>query len=194
VGPYDERDRARLAQLLPDGGGRPEALRAVIDSFGYLSEWKTRYEIKSVRAALHSGKITCIDAAILSYGLMELLFPTVERRLLAIHRRAPDGEECGHCVTIYVGGDGRLGSFSKSSFAGLGHRDAVFADAEAVAKSYADAYVQMGFAPLYYGVTRLEDVAAPDLDWRVGERGLNALSERLKARYEYAFDVRDVRP
>jgi hypothetical protein len=187
---YDQRDTARLAQLLPGGASRPEALRDVLDAFGYLNEWKTRYEIKSVRAALHSPKITCIDAAILSYGLMELLFPTVERRLLAIHRRAPDGEECGHCVTLYVGDDGGVGAFSKSSFEGLGHRDAVFADAEAVARSYADAYVKMSFTPLYYGVTRLEDVAAPDLDWRTGSGdGLNALSERLKERYEYAFDV-----
>ena len=179
-----------MAELLPGGAPRPEQIRDVLDSFGYLAEWKERYEIKSVRASLHSLKITCIEAAILSYGIMELLFPTVPRHLLAIHRRSPDGEECGHCVTIYTGADGRLGAFSKSSFTGLGHRDAVFADAEAVAKSYADAYVDMGFTPLYYGVTRLEDVAAPDLDWRAGEEGLNALSDRLKERYEYAFSVR----
>ncbi|MCU1277491.1 MAG: hypothetical protein JWM53_1037 [bacterium] len=184
---YTARDEERLRFMAPPRGfGQPEDLRRVIDGFGYLSEWKTRYEIKSVRASLHSPEITCIDAAILSYGLMELLFPEVKRRLLAIHRRAPDGEECGHCVTLYWSREGRIGAFSKSSFAGLGHRDPVFADEHAIATSFGDAYVKMGFSPLYFGVSALEDVA-PDLDWRGSAEGLNALSDRLKERYQYAF-------
>jgi hypothetical protein len=191
---YAAADEARLQLMAPPGGfAEPEQLRAVIDGFEYLDEWKTRYEIKSVRASLHSPKITCIDAAILSYGLLELLFPDVKRRLLAIHRRAPDGEECGHCVTLYWGRDGRIGALSKSSFAGLGHRDPVFADEQAIATSFGEAYVAMGFSPLYFGVTTLEEVA-PDLDWRGASDGLNALSDRLKQRYQYAFDTREVRP
>lgn len=191
---YDDADEARLHAMAPPGGfAAPDDVRAVVDALGYLSDWKTRYEIKSVRAALHSDKITCIDAAVLSYGLMELLFPDVERRLLAIHRRAPDGEECGHCVTLYRGRSGRLGAFSKSSFLGLGHRDAVFADEQAIATSFGDAYVAMGFVPLYFGVTTLEEVA-PDLDWRGARDGLNVLSERLKERYQYAFVTEGAHP
>lgn len=191
---YRADDEARLHALAPPGGfARPDDVRAVLDGLDYLSDWKTRYEIKSVRAALHSPRITCIDAAVLSYGLLELLFPDVERRLLAIHRRAPDGEECGHCVTLYRGDDGRLGAFSKSSFAGLGHRDAVFADEPAIATSFGDAYVAMGFTPLYFGVTTLEEVAH-DLDWRGAPDGLNAISDRLKERYQYAFVQAEAAP
>jgi hypothetical protein len=190
---YTAADEERLRAMAPPGGfAAPEDLRAVLDRYGYESEWRQRYAIKSVRASLHSPEITCIDAAVLSYGLMELLFPMVKRRLLAIHRRAPDGEECGHCVTLYWARDGRVGAFSKSSFAGLGHRDAVFANEEAVARSYAEAYVAMRFSPLYFGVTTLEQVA-PDLDWRGGTADLNAISDRLKERYQYAFDL-ETRP
>jgi hypothetical protein len=191
---YSDRDEERLRLMAPPGGfARPEDLRHVIDGLGYLNEWKTHYEIKSVRASLHSPRITCIDAAILSYGLMELLFPNVKRRLLALHRRAPDGEECGHCVTLYWSREGRVGAFSKSSFAGLGHRDAVFADEHAIAASFGNAYLEMGFSPLYFGVTTLEEVT-PDLDWRGATDGLNALSDRLKQRYQYAFVTSEVRP
>jgi hypothetical protein len=185
---YAAADLQRLEAIAPGGFSRPEDLRRVIDWFGYLSDWRTRYEIQSVRAALHSPRITCIDAAVLSYGLMELLFPAVERRLLAIHRRGPDGEECGHCVTLHRNRAGRIGAFSKSSFVGLGHRDAVYEDEAAIAKSYAEAYAAMGFVPLYFGVTTLEEVA-PDLDWRGARHGLNEISDRLTQRYQYAFTV-----
>ena len=183
---YASEDLRRLAAIAPGGVDQPQQLARVIDWFGYLAEWKTRYEIKSVRSSLHSARITCIDAAILSYGLLELLFADVKRRLLAIHRRAPNGEECGHCVTLYWGPDGRIGAFSKSSFPGLGHRDPIFADELAVAASYGRAYLDMGFQPLYFGVSTLEEVA-PDLDWRHQRGHLNQISERLTQRYEYAF-------
>ena len=70
---------------------------------GYLRRLAARTTaIQSVRSSLHSARITCIDAAILTYGLLELLFTDVKRRLLAIHRRDPaTGEECGHCVALY---------------------------------------------------------------------------------------------
>jgi len=186
ISSYTTADLLRLRELAPGPFGAPEHIRRVIDRLGYLDDWRSNYRIRSVRSSLHAEKITCIDAAILAYGLLELLFPRTERRLLAIHRRNPEGEECGHCVALYFAADGRVGAFSKSSFAGLGHRDAVFPDAAAVATSYARAYVKMGFQPLYFGVTTLEE-AAGDLDWRGGSEGLNALSDRLKDRYEYAF-------
>jgi hypothetical protein len=183
---YAPEDLKRLRAIAPEGLDEPEDLRRVLDWYGYLAEWKKSYRIQSVRSSLHSDRITCIDAAILSYGLLELLFPDVKRRLLAIHRRDPKGEECGHCVTLYWGDDGRIGAFSKSSFAGLGHRDAVFADELAIASSYADAYLKMGFEPLYFGVTTLEETAG-EMDWRFAEGALNEISDRLKERYQYAF-------
>jgi len=147
---------------------KPEDLRRVIDGYQYLDDWRSNYTIQSVRSSLHSPRITCIDAAILSYGLLELLFPETKRRLLAIHRRDPKkDEECGHCVALYWGSDGRIGSFSKS---------------------YARAYVAMSFEPLYFGVTTLEE-AAPDLDWRHHPGDLNVISDRLQASYEYGFMV-----
>jgi hypothetical protein len=183
---WSREDWGRLHALAPGGFHEPEDIRRVLDSLGYLAEWRSNYAIRSARASLHASRITCIDAAVLSYGLMELLFASVKRALLAIHRRDPAGEEVGHCVTIYWNREGRIGAFSKSSFAGLGHRDAVYADELAIASSYAKEYLKMGFEPLYFGVTTLEEVA-PDLDWRFHTGALNEISERLKERYEYAF-------
>jgi hypothetical protein len=184
---YDERDFQRLHELGCGLFESPEQIRTVIDQYGYLDDWKSNYVIQSVRSSIHAKKITCIDSAIFSYGLLELLFPDVKRRLLAIHRRDPKkDEEMGHCVTLYWNDDGKVGSFSKSSFAGLGHRDAIFEDEHAVAASYAKAYLKMEFEPLYFGVTTLEE-AAPDVDWRFDPGPLNVISELLQAKYEYAF-------
>jgi hypothetical protein len=187
---YSEADLRRLSEVSAgEPLDKPEDLRGVIDGFQYLDDWRSNYTIQSVRSSLHSSQITCIDGAILAYGLLELLFPKTKRRLLAIHRRDPKkDEECGHCVALYWGEDGRVGSFSKSSFPGLGHRDPVFADESAIATSYAKAYIAMEFEPLYFGVTTLEE-AAPDLDWRFHPGELNAISDRLQASYEYGFMV-----
>ncbi len=183
---WSARDFARLRQLAPGELEEPEDIRRVLDGLGYLADWRSNYQIRSARVSLHASRITCIDAAILAYALLELLFCDVKRRLLAIHRRDPDGEECGHCVTLYWNDRGRIGAFSKSSFAGLGHRDAVYADETAIAESYAKAYLAMRFVPLYFGVTALEEIA-PDLDWRFSVGVLNEISERLKDNYQYAF-------
>jgi hypothetical protein len=182
---YAEADVGRARALAGGALERPEDIRRVLDGLQYQDDWRAHYAIKSVRASLHSERITCVDAAILAYGLLELFFPDTRRGLLAIHRRSGEGEECGHCVTLH-GSDGQVGAFSKSSYPGLGHRAPVHAGGAAVALTYADAYVKMGFTPLYFGVTTLEEVA-PDLDWRFGEAPLNVLSERLQARYEYSF-------
>jgi hypothetical protein len=187
---YTEADLNRLLEISEGGPlASPEDIRRVIDNYQYLDDWRTNYRIQSVRSSLHNSRITCIDAAILSYGLLELLCSGVKRALLPIHRRDPKkAEECGHCVTLYWGSDGRIGAISKSSFKGLGHREPVFADETAVASSYARAYVDMGFQPLYFGVTTLEE-AVPDLDWRFHEGDLNLISERLQAAYQYGFEV-----
>jgi len=187
---YTEADLRRVQEMT--GAApllAPEDVRHIIDGCQYLDDWRANYRIQSVRSSLQSARITCIDAAILSYGLLELLFPGTKRRLLAIHRRDPKkDEECGHCVTLYWKGEGRIGSISKSSFKGLGHREPVFADEASVAASYARAYLEMGFQPLYFGVTTLEE-AAPDLDWRFHQGDLNEISARLQAAYAYGFVV-----
>ncbi len=166
----------------------PEEIGKVIDQFGYHSEWRRDYKIQSVRSSLHSQNITCMDSAVFSYGLLELLFPQVKRRLLAIHRRDMYGEECGHCVTLYWGNDGKIGAFSKSSFPGFDHRPPVFGEEADVANSFAEAYLKMGFTPLYFGVTTLEQITE-GLDWRFGKGHLNEISERIKDYYEYGFSV-----
>jgi hypothetical protein len=187
---YTEADLNRLLEVARGGPlSSPEDVRRIVDGYQYLDDWRANYQIQSVRSSLHSSRITCIDAAILSYGLLELLCGHVQRRLLAIHRRDPkSGEEVGHCVALYWRGNGRVGAISKSSFKGLGHRDPIFADETAVASSLAKAYVDMGFQPLYFGVTTLEE-AAPDIDWRFHPGELNVLSERLQASYQYGFEV-----
>jgi hypothetical protein len=187
---YTAADLQRLREM---AGGEPLTgpadIRRVLDNFRYLDDWRSDYRIQSVRSSLQSGIITCIDGAILSYGLLELLFPETQRRLLAIHRRDPKkDEECGHCVALYWTPEGRVGSFSKSSYPGLGHREPTFPDEVSVATSYAEAYVAMKFQPLYFGVTTLE-AAAPDIDWRFDGGPLNEISSRLQASYEYGFKV-----
>jgi hypothetical protein len=184
---YDEADFRRLRALGCSRLESPQELEGVVDQYAYHADWRSDYRIRSVRSSLHSTRITCIDSAVFTYGLLELLFGHVMRRLLAIHRRDPaTGEECGHCVTLYWNDRGKIGAFSKSSFAGLGHRDAVYASAQEIAESYAKAYLAMGFEPLYFGVTTLEQVA-PDIDWRFSREPLNVLSARIQSAYEYAF-------
>lgn len=184
---YTDADFRRIRELAGGPFEVPEDLRRVLDAIGYLEDWRTAYRVQSVQASLHAKKITCIDSAILAYGLLELLFGDVKRRLLAIHRRDPvSGEEVGHCVALHWNDAGKVGSFAKSNYAGLGHRDAIFADETAIAASYAQAYLKMGFEPLYFGVTTLEE-AAPDVDWRYSTDALNVLSERIQQSYAYSF-------
>jgi hypothetical protein len=184
---YGEAEFRRIREL---GGGAfevPEDLRRVLDGIGYLEDWRKAYRVQSVKASLHSEKITCIDSAILAYGLLELLFGDVKRRLLAIHRRDPvSGEEVGHCVALHWNDAGKVGSFAKSNYPGLGHRDAIFEDETAIAASYAQVYLKMGFQPLYFGVTTLEE-CAPDIDWRYSPDELNVISSRIQEHYEYSF-------
>jgi long-chain acyl-CoA synthetase len=182
---YDADDLRRLCDKAEHGIRSPADVRRVIDRFGYLADWRTDYRVQSVRASLRSDRITCIDAAVLAYGLLEWL-PGQKRKLLAIHRRDAKGEECGHCVALFWAPDGRVGALSKSSFAGLGHRDPVFADEGEVASSYARGYLAMGITPLYFGTAALEDIAG-GLDWRFSTEALNELSERIQSSYAYSF-------
>jgi hypothetical protein len=189
MGPkYSQQDLERLKAISPPQLDGPADIAGIIDHFGYLDDWKTDYKIRSVHASLQGEKLTCVDAAVLSYGLLELLFPQVKRQILAIHRRDASGEECGHAVTLYWDKNGKVGGFSKSSFAGFEHRKPIYNDELAVAQSFAEAYVKMGMTPLYYGIMTLEE-AAGDLDWRFSENHINPLSDRLIERYQYSFAV-----
>jgi hypothetical protein len=185
---YTDSDLERIRELAGGTIERAKDVERIVDSLGYLADWRSDYKIQSVRSSLQSGVITCIDAAILAYGLFELFFPHMKRRLLAIHRRDAAGEEVGHCVTLYWD-QAKVGAISKSSFALLHHREPVFEDERAVALSFAQSYLKMNITPLYYGVTSLEEVAGSDLDWRFSEGNLVAISDRLIERYEYAFDL-----
>jgi long-chain acyl-CoA synthetase len=183
---YDADDLRALRQKDDKGLRVVGDIRRIIDRFGYLAEWRDDYRIRSVRASLRADRITCIDAAVLSYGLLDW-FPEVKRRVLAIHRRDAAGEECGHCVTLYWGPDGKVGAFSKSNYAGLGHRDPVFPDEMAIAASYARGYLAMGITPLYFGITTIEEAAGDDIDWRFSSGDINLLSSRIQEKYAYEF-------
>src|SRR5262249_58866221 len=102
------------------GGGplsAPEDVRRVIDRYRYLDDWRANYCIQSVRSSLHAERITCIDAAILSYGLLELLCSHLQPALLAIHRRDPKSRAAvGHSLALYSSPNGRIPAIPKSSF------------------------------------------------------------------------------
>lgn len=184
---YDARDLARAVELAGGTLDAPAHVGAVLDRLEYRYDWQTSYEVRSVKSALHATRIACIDAAVLAYGLLEWI-PGVERCMVALHRRDPNtDEECGHVVAAFRTAVG-WGAFSKSSFAGFGHRAPVHRDPTAIARSFADSYLAMGFRPLYFGVTTLEQ-AAPDLDWRLSPRSLDELSSRLQRSYAYAFET-----
>jgi hypothetical protein len=183
---YQARDLRRVRELAGAPLETPEVIARVLDNLDYHHDWRADYRVQSVRSSLHSPRITCIDAAILAYGLLELLFADVKRRLLAVHRRDAKGEECGHCVALYWNDDGRVGALGRSNFAGLGHRPPELGGERDAAVSYAEAYLALGFRPLYYGVTSLEAVAG-DVDWRFSEQPINSISERLQESYEYSF-------
>jgi hypothetical protein len=163
---------------------------AILNVFPYQHAWRNDYKIKSVTTSLASDAIMCIDAAILAYGLLDF-FPSLWRRLLAIHRRGPDGEECGHVVTLYRDPNGRYGAFGRSNFRNLEHRPAQYDDPMTLALSYANGYRRNGFTPLCFGSSALEPLCE-DLDWRRSPDPLNALSERLQACYEFALEIPEV--
>jgi len=161
------------------------AIAPFLDSFGYLSDWRSDYRVKSAAKSLCSSSIMCIDAAILACALLDL-FTDEPPRLLAIHRRSPDGEECGHVVALFRGVDGRLGAFAKSNYEGLGHRAPQFQSEAALAVSYAGGYRRLGFTPLYFGVASLDEICST-VDWRRTDQDLNFVSDEMCARYTHAF-------
>ena len=69
---YTDADFRRIRELAGGPFEVPEDLRRVLDAIGYLEDWRTAYRVQSVQASLHAKKITCIDSAILAYGLSSL--------------------------------------------------------------------------------------------------------------------------
>jgi hypothetical protein len=175
----------RLAELAGGSFRRPDDVGRVIDALGYDPGWQQRYQVRSAQSALMAGRVMCLDAALLAYALLEA-FPGTGRRLLAMHRRGPDGQECGHVVACHWSGTGLIGAFSKSSYAPLGHRERRHASLESVALSYAEGYVSMGFTPLYFGLPRVESTG---LDWRFSPGPLNDLLPLFTESYEFAFEL-----
>jgi hypothetical protein len=186
-----EADLARVEQLAGGSLQTPACIERTLDALPYDHDYRNAYSVKSVRRALHSDRITCIDAAVLAYGLLDF-FPETRRQLLAIHRRGPDGEECGHVVALYWAADDRVGALSRSSFTQLGHRRPLHDDPHEVAMTYAVEYLNVGLSPLYYGFTTLEEVC-PDFDWRTDPRPMNFLSSRIQDHYAFRFDIRSDR-
>jgi hypothetical protein len=180
----------RVADLARGRFEVPADILRVLDNFAYEHDWADAYEIRSAQASLLRPRIMCINAAILSYALAEA-FPQLHRQLIALHRRGPDGVECGHVVTAYWQDGGRLGAFSKSNYPVLDHRPQRFTTLEAVAVSYARGYLSMSFTPLYFGLPRLDDL--PGVDWRLGDAPLTPYLDHFKNSYEYAFELEQPR-
>ena len=186
---YSEADLRQLRAMVGEGAvENPRDICRILDNLKYLDDWRSDYRIQSVRSSLQSGIITCIDGAILSYGLLELFFPEIQRRLLALHRRDPKkDEECGHCVALYWTPEGQVGAFSKSSFVGLGHREPVFPDELSIATSYAEAYVAMGVrASVLRGDDARGGRSRPRLavSPRSAQRDLGAVASELRVRLQ----------
>jgi hypothetical protein len=180
---------AALDRVSRLAGGRfdvPADILHVLDNFPYEHDWSRDYAIRSAQASLLRPEIMCINAAILAYALLDA-FPGVRRQLIALHRRGPDGVECGHVVTAYWRDGGRLGAFSKSNYPALAHRPLRFASLEALAVSFAAGYLSMGFTPLYYGTPSLEQMDGAD--WRLDPQPLTQHLARFIDAYEYEFDL-----
>ena len=112
---YGEAEFRRIREL--GGGGpfeSPEDIRRVLDGIGYLEDWRTAYRVQSVRSSLHAPEITCIDSAILAYGLLEPLFGS-QTAAPGHPSQRPPGEECGHCVALYWNDAGVGRSASRTS-------------------------------------------------------------------------------
>jgi len=75
---YGEAEFRRIRELSGGPFEVPEDIRRVLDGIGYMEDWRTSYRVQSVKASLHAPRITCIDSAILAYGLLELLFSGVK--------------------------------------------------------------------------------------------------------------------
>lgn len=173
--------------LLGPNLAHPAQVATLVEQIAYDDSWQERYEICSVTRSLGQKKMTCINAAILAFGLLEC-FSSVSRSLYAMHRVDSHGVECGHAFVCYCW-NGRYGSIAKSNYEGLNNRDAVFATEQELVLSYAKAYLRMGFTPTYYGRFDLDDIAG-GLDWRNGSLNLNELSNRISSSYQYEFSVR----
>jgi hypothetical protein len=181
--------REALDRVIELADGRfdvPSDILRVLDNFPYEHDWAADYAIRSAQSSLLRPQIMCINAAILAYALLEA-FPKVHRRLIALHRRGPDGVECGHVVTAYWCEGGRMGAFSKSNYAVLNHRPQQFVSLDALAVSFASGYMSMGFTPLFYGTPALEDMGG--LDWRLAQAPLTQHLSKFIDSYEYEFDI-----
>lgn len=190
---YRAADVARIEALLGKATAdvrSPDELRRAIDALDGERNGAEAGRVRSVTASLHAAHVGTVDAALVAYALLELSCPAVPRRILMIRWRNHAGELRLHAATLWWNGRGRVGAFAKARAPGLGHRTAVFSDANAVAGSYARALWAAGAVPLAFGLARLEELAG-DLDWRVSGAGLEVLASRLESECVHTFDSGD---
>lgn len=183
---YSAQAVTRVTELAEGRFDTPADIVRVLDNFPYEHDWASEYEIRSAEDSLSRPRIMCLNAAILAYALLEA-FPGVQRRLIALHRRGPDGVECGHVATAYREEGGGFGAFSKSNYPVLHHRPPRFESIEALAVSFAEGYVSMRFTPLYYGTPSLD--AMQGVDWRFSAAPLTQHLSAFMAAYEYEFEI-----
>ena len=131
-------------------------------------------------------RITCIDAAILPMACSSCCSPTSSGACSPSTAAIREGEECGHCVTLYWSDDGKVGSFSKSSFEGSATATRS-TPTSGGRRELRRGLPEMGFKPLYFGVTTLEEVAPRHRLALLDAATLNVLSERIQARTSTRF-------
>ena len=159
-------------------------VQRVLDQFGYKANWQEDYVVESVSALIHRSELMCLDGAMLALGLLEGL-RDLDLSLLAIHRRDEEGFECGHVAAVY-GLKGRYGTIAVSNFPGLRSQEAIYRSAHHIAMHYAQEYVRIGFRPLLYSISKIDEIFEGEA-WRTASQPLCGVVERIVETYRYQF-------
>ena len=164
----------------------PGDIRTLLNSYPYDYSWEREYVVKSAASALRDNQLSCINAGILAYSLLNC-FDVFRQLIMAIHRRDSNGVECGHIVTLYREGDGEMWSFSKSNHVILNDLKGPFKDEFHAAVTFGKAYKKIGFTPLYFGFYNLEEFVE-HRDWQTTDERLNAVCDYMIGNYQYCFE------
>lgn len=187
---FTARDYAIVESRCHDEPQSLNDIKVLLDSYGYDYSWNNEYIVQSATVSLRSETLSCINAAVMSYALLDVL-GNKSRILLAIHRRDQDGVECGHVVALGET-QGCWFALGKSNYPELNAVYGPFESRNAVALAFARAYVSIGFTPLYYGFFHPEACCAAD-ELIASDSKLNSLCEYMVSNYQYAYSVSDVR-
>lgn len=183
-------------RLIESAGGELKEIASVetaISGFGYHVLPPEGDYSRSVVAAAAAGEATCLEASLLAYDLAGLL--NADRRLMVMTRLDPKTRSyLGHSALIYREQDARsYGAISLSRHRSQRCRPASYTNAEAVALSYAEGYVELGLVPLCFGIVDLDRLAA-GLDWRRVPRALQELEDRLLDQQVFHLEIEVTRP